>query len=629
MSDNRGKRRKLPTWERSERDDVEIPANAVRHGMAEELVTRRAVIAIRPTSYDEQAGTVEAEISRGTGVLRTDARGRFVERLNLSRVDLDSLEGIPVLDGHQNSASRHVVGIVTSARRDGDAIVAVIRLSQADDVSSQRTKIIEGVIRAVSIGYGVASRAEAIIEGQRVATIHPLIREVSIVAIGADPHAKIRSKTPMADETENDVIERPEADEPTVTETRAAIRSVARAAGLPNTWADEQIDAESTVAEAEAAAFRAMQERRPRHIRTAAPQEDMATRAQAAEDGLFMRHGGAAPEDATRTEAAQAYTNMTLRDHARACVIAAGQNARTMSDDTLFRAAMTTTSDFPNLLLGVGRRTLLASYRAAESALKRLARQGSRVDFRPGSALRLGEIGALQKVSEAGEIKHVSRSESVESYALDTYGALFTISRKALVNDDLNAFGDWSRAAGAAAAQTEADVLWSLISQAAGAGPVMGDTKRLFSADHGNLMTGAGLSVEALSDARLALRNTKGLDGKTVIAATPKFLLVGPELETQAEQLLASIYAGTTADVNPFSQKLTLLVEPRITDDSWYVWADPAQLPILEYSYLSSAPGPQVSQREGWETLSREFRVYEDFGAGAIGWRGAVRNPGA
>ncbi|GLK54394.1 hypothetical protein JOD31_001561 [Methylopila capsulata] len=308
MVDLRGRherRRKLPTWERPAKDDVEVQAGAVRHGMTEELVTRRAVMAIKPASYDEKAGTVEAEISRGTGVMRLDARGRFVERLNLTRVDLDALEGIPVLDGHQNSASRHVVGIVVSARREGDAIVAVIRLSQADDVASQRTKIIEGVIRAVSIGYGVASRAEAIIEGQRVVTIHPLIREVSIVAIGADPHAKIRSK-PMAEENETDTIERPEAEEPTVTETRAAIRSVAKAAGLPITWADEQIDAESTVAEAESAAFRAMQERRPRHIRTAAPHEDTVTRAQAAEDGLYMRHGGAAPEDATRAEAALA-----------------------------------------------------------------------------------------------------------------------------------------------------------------------------------------------------------------------------------------------------------------------------------------------------------------------------------
>ncbi|MFD1703359.1 Mu-like prophage major head subunit gpT family protein [Methylopila henanensis] len=396
----------------------------------------------------------------------------------------------------------------------------------------------------------------------------------------------------------------------------------------PAPWADEQIDAEATPTEARAAAFEAMQDRTRRtpRTRTAAPEADPAIQRRAMEDALATR-GGVALDDA-RAEAARPFLGFSLRDFARASLEARGVSTVGMDPDALFRAAMTTTSDFPALLTGAGRRTLLASYTAAASVLKTLARQGSRVDFRTGSALRLGEIGALQKVSESGEIKHVSRSEAVESYALDTYGALFTISRKALINDDLGAFNDWATAAGQAAAQTEAALLWGLLSQSNGAGLVMGDTKRLFHADHGNLLTGAALSVEALSDARLAMRNQTGLDGKTRIAVTPRYLVVGPELETEAEKVLASIYAATTADVNPFSQKLTLLVEPRITADSWFVVADPASAPILEYSYLSSAPGPQMSEREGWEVLSREFRVVLDFGAGALDWRGAVRNPG-
>ncbi|MFC3690971.1 Mu-like prophage major head subunit gpT family protein [Chenggangzhangella methanolivorans] len=361
-------------------------------------------------------------------------------------------------------------------------------------------------------------------------------------------------------------------------------------------------------------------------IRTAAPEADPAIQRRAMEDALSVRSGVAL--DDARAEAARPFLGYSLRDFARASLEARGVSTVGMDPDALFRAALHTTTDFPQLLTGAGRRTLLASYTAAASVLKTLARQGSRVDFRTGSALRLGEIGALQKVSESGEIKHVSRSEAVESYALDTYGALFTISRKALINDDLGAFNDWATAAGQAAAQTEAALLWGLLSQSNGAGPVMGDAQRLFHADHGNLLTGAALSVEALSDARLAMRNQIGLDGKTRIAVTPRYLVVGPELETQAEKVLASIYAATTADVNPFSQKLALLVEPRITDGSWFVFADPASAPILEYSYLSSAPGPQMSEREGWEVLSREFRVVLDFGAGALDWRGAVRNPG-
>ena len=90
-----------------------------------------------------------------------------------------------------------------------------------------------------------------------------------------------------------------------------------------------------------------------------------------------------------------------------------------------------------------------------------------------------------------------------------------------------------------------------------------------------------------------------------------------------------AIYAATVADVNAFSGKLSLLVEPRITDDRFYVFADPAVLPVLEYSYLSSAQGPQMASREGFDVLGMEFRVVLDFGCGAVDWRGAYLNPGA
>lgn len=52
-------------------------------------------------------------------------------------------------------------------------------------------------------------------------------------------------------------------------------------------------------------------------------------------------------------------------------------------------------------------------------------------------------------------------------------------------------------------------------------------------------------------------------------------------------------------------------------------------MPVLEYSYLSSAQGPQMASREGWDVLGMEFRVVLDFGCGAIDWRGAFKNAGA
>ncbi|MFN7003458.1 MAG: Mu-like prophage major head subunit gpT family protein [Roseinatronobacter sp.] len=175
------------------------------------------------------------------------------------------------------------------------------------------------------------------------------------------------------------------------------------------------------------------------------------------------------------------------------------------------------------------------------------------------------------------------------------------MTRKAIINDDLNAFARWSEMMGRAAAEAEIAQLMALLLQASGTGPVMSaDGVRLFHASHGNLASPASaLSEESQSAARLAMRTMKGLDGKTPIAATPRYLLVSPELETQAEKLLTAIQPAANDDVNPFAGRLSLLVEPRLTGNARYVFADPAVMPVLEVAYLASAPGPQLSSRDG------------------------------
>jgi len=402
---------------------------------------------------------------------------------------------------------------------------------------------------------------------------------------------------------------------------RAEIRTIARTAGLTAEWADEQIDAGASVIETRAAAFEAMQSRPTPRIRVVGTQDDPATIQTRRADALYARVSGTAP-----SEEARPFMGESLRDMARACVEAGGVSTRGMDADSLFRAAMHTTSDFPNLLTNTGNRTLMTAYQAAQSPIKAVARQTTAPDFRSLSRLKLSDVGQLKEVTESGEITHTTRGEAVESYALKTYGTQFSISRKALVNDDLGAFRDWGATAGRMAAETEANLLLTLLLS----NPMMGeDAKALFHADHGNL-AGSGTTVDVtnLAAARKAMRGMKALDGATPINATPKYLIVGPELETTAEQVLASIYAATVDDVNPFTAKLSLLVEPRITDASWYIFADPGILPVLEYAYLSSAQGPQMAYREGWDVLGTDWRVHLDFGAGAVDWRGAYKNPG-
>ncbi len=595
----------------------------------DESFVRRADL--RPTSFNEEAMTIEAVISTGAPVQRRDSKGLYSEVLSLdpAHVDLTRLAGAAVLDTHKQGSTRDVIGVIHSARLEGGAMLATIQLSAAPDVAPTIQKIREGVLRGLSIGYSVSAWAETNSPGGRVKTATKWTPfEASFVPVPADPGATVRS-TPMSNE--NEVIDRPPVDETKA--TRAAIREIARSAGLTAEWADTQIDGGADVTAARAAAFEEMQRRSQPGIRTqqiGPSGDDPAVISERRTDALFARVMGTAPKDEARP-----FLNDRLVDHARGFLAMRGEAVRGNRDEEILtRAAQHGLSDFPNLLTGTGQRILMAGFEAAPNVLKTLARKGTRTDFRAGTSLRLGEVGKLSKLTENGEIKSTTRGEAKESYALDTYASMFSLSRKAIINDDLGAFRDWGTAAGRAAAETEAALLLELLTQSSGAGPQMSDGKRLFHTDHGNLAAsgatpmGTG-DLAPLSVGRLVMRNQKGLDGKTPISAAPKFILVPASLETETEQVLSAIYAASAGDVNPFAGKLTPLVDARLSGNGWYLFADPASLPVIEYAYLSGAEGPQLASREGWDVLGMEMRVVLDFGCGAVDWRGAYRNPGA
>lgn len=578
-----------------------------------DLLTRR--FSVQPASLNADDRSVQVILSTGADVRRAG----FVERLAMSADAWEIPESIPLLDGHRNGSFRDVLGQVRDIRFEAGRMVGTAFISNDDAWAA----VERGDVRDVSIGYAPRKHSESrdAVSGDRIRTLTmATLREASLVPVGADPGAQTRTQ-PMDD----DIIDAPEIVSDDVATTRAEIRTIGRAAGMATDAVDALIDRNATVTEARAAAFDAMQSRRVT-INVTQSNEDPAVLVTRQTEALSCQLMGTEPSDAARP-----FMGLGMTDHARLILTRAGvAGIATMAAEPLITRAMHVSADFANLLTGTGTRILLASYAAAESPLKQLAVQRNLPDFRPGTNIRVGGIPKLKKVTETGEIKHTSTGEAAEGFKLDTYASIFSLSRQAIINDDLGGLTQWGTMAGRASAETEADTLIELFIQSSGAGPLMQDGKRLFHVDHGNLAaTGADPDVDTLSVARLALRRQTGLDGVTPINVRPKFLLVSAELETVGEQLLAELAAATVGDANPFSGKLTLLVEPRLPESSWYVFADPATLPTLAYGYLTSAPGPQLASRDGWDVLGREFRVVLDFGCGALDWRGAYRNPGA
>jgi phage head maturation protease len=597
------------------------------------ILTRRATLA--PDTADPEARTVEVIWSTGAPVRRRDMAGQYIERLSLApeAVDLSRLEGASVLDAHRQTAVRDVLGSVRSAAVDGKRGTALIQFSARPEVEPVWQDVLAGILRHVSVGYSVEEWAETAENGARVLTaVRWTPHEISLVPTPADPGAHIRMETEMTDTTTT-----PAPPEAPTTETRAAtnaeIRSIARIAGLEQSWIDGQIDGGADPDTARRAAFEALAKRSAPTIRTeqvrvemGESQDDPALRARQMGEALYARIN---PRHEL-SEPARRYAYSTPVDMAKELLTLRGETTMALSPASLVTRALHTTSDFPIILGDTVGRVLRDAYQAAPSGIRRLGRQTTARDFRAVNKIMLGEAPLLEKLNEHGEIKAGTMAEAREAYKVETWARKIGVTRQVLVNDDLGAFSDLARRMGQAAAETEARILVTLLETGSGNGPTLSDGKTLFHADHGNKAgTGAVISDATLSAARLALRTQKGIEDRT-IRVTPRNLLVPPALETTAEKWLASIAPATAADVNPFSGSLSLVVEPRLSSATrWYVTADPGEIDGLEFAYLSGAEGPQVESRSGWDVDGVEIRVILDFGAGFIDHRGWFMNAGA
>jgi hypothetical protein len=345
----------------------------------------------------------------------------------------------------------------------------------------------------------------------------------------------------------------------------------------------------------------------------------------AAGEALFSR----VTPSHTPSGIARQYVGLTIPDHARVCLHRAGVNVMGLSAPALIERALHTTSDFALILADTVGRTMRASYSAPASGIRQLGRQTTAADFRAKSRLMLDSSGmTLERVNEAGEFRSGSMTEAGESYAIDSFGRIIGISRKALINDDLAAFTDLSRHLGQASNAFESQFLVDLLIAQSGLGPNMSDGVKLFDTAHGNKSgSGAAPSETTLSAARLAMRKQTGPNGG-LIDVTPRFVVIPPDMETATEKVLSAIQATTVDDVNPFA-RLSLIVEPRLTDAKrWYVVADPAQVDGLEYCYLAGSAGPQVETKIGFEVDGVQLKVRLDFGGGFVDWRGWFTNAG-
>ncbi len=235
--------------------------------------------------------------------------------------------------------------------------------------------------------------------------------------------------------------------------------------------------------------------------------------------GEFLA-GCGTDEQKRALEMAQEYRNFRLIDMAKEYLSLKGINPRgwdvtRISDEALkgpsrgpefFAGGAESTSDFPAILANVANKTLRQGYEAYPRTFQPFCRQVTAQDFKPINRVMLADAPALQPLNEKGEYHRANLINNNISYQLGTYGEIVALTRKVIINDDLQAFTRVPALLGVAAAQLESNTVWGIITsnpQAIYAGDK--NKTALFAAAHNNLLTGVASSIDPTVQNAVAL----------------------------------------------------------------------------------------------------------------------------
>lgn len=607
-----------------------------------------------------------------------------MDRLNAGASVLDNHD-------RYSSVQKSVVGVVQRAWLADGKLRVIIKFSNRADVAPLKQDVKDGIIRNVSIGYRVFQYriTENTDTPSLYEATDWEPSEVSFVGVPADYNAGVRSdgkeenevqiiknskttnmpdKKPVTQTTEETrsqeggatpatVVNAPAKETTPVSEGEvrsttikaervrsAEIFKAVRAAKLPAEYAEELVGDETVTLDGARAAILnkladAQSTAQTRNINPGivVNADETDRRRAGMRNGILVRAGVTTiKEDGkdVRVDAGE-FRGMSLIDMAREAVELGGTKTRGLTHREIAQIALgindntraaNSTSDFPIVLGNTINRSLRSAYELAERTFMPFCRRGNAKDFRTMTKVQLGDLANIDAVAEGGEYKMGTLGEGGESYKVAKYGKIIPITWETLVNDDLDAFSRIPQTMANACAQKQSDLVYGILT----GNPNMADGIAVFeAATHKNYTSaGTAISVASLTVGRKAIRQQK-TPGGSFMNLIPKILLVGPDKEQEALQFLSANYVATKgADINVWAGSMQPIIEGRLTGNQWYMFANPATIDTIEYSFLD---GEEIftEQKIGFEVDGMQVKVRMVFGAKAIEHRGMYKNVGA
>jgi hypothetical protein len=604
-------------------------------------------------------------------------------------------ETLPILRDHRDD--RHV-GHSTRFASDGRKLVVEGVISGAGPDAKE---IVESARRGFTWNVSIAAeigRVERVEEGQRVhvngrTIVGPLylarrsqVFEVSFLTIAADAEAEAkiaarkatmkrnkRNNRVAGDDDSADLLDRRAVvmtaedadDEPTEAdlkeaERRRKIRAACSPEGLVSDCVgaavqeiQERALAENwSVNDTELAVLRAS---RPKATAPAFRQAGPELRS-VLEAGMclslglrddFLRDRAGVDERVIDQATARQYRGLSIHglfQHAIAAVgrSAVGVNAVELFDRALdahhtLRASGVSTISIPGILSNVANKVALQSFLAIEQTFQLVAATRPVRDFKQVTSYRLTANSTYAELPPGGMIEHGTLSEDSFTNQAKTYGKMFGLDRRDIVNDDLGALMAVPKLLGRGGALKLNTVFWTEFL----------DNATFFTDARNNYFEGAGtvLSSDSLKTALQKFRDQVNEEGDP-LGAEPRVLLLPSSLEIKGLELLRATQINTggastetrVPNVNLWADRFTPAVSSYLNSASitgnsstaWYLIADPNDVAVIEICYLNGLQTPTIESSDAdFNQLGLQSRGYFDFGVAKQDYRGGVKSKGA
>jgi phage major head subunit gpT-like protein len=278
------------------------------------------------------------------------------------------------------------------------------------------------------------------------------------------------------------------------------------------------------------------------------------------------------------------------------------------------------THSISNVLAATYGKFLLQGYTAVEAAWDQIASIRSVSDYKTVTGVRLNGGFDFEDVGPSGELKSADASDETRTIKAKLTGRMSSITMVDIVNDDLGALTQVPARLGRGAAVKLNKDFWTEF-QASNSSFYRAETAA----------AGNALQISSLRTAVASYRKLTDPDGNP-LGITPQLLLVPPELEMTAEELMGSsvLITGenaTRGNVNVFAGRFRVVSSAYLTSGTtWWLMANPAELPAMEVAFLNGQRLPTVQQAEAdFHMLGIQVRGHFSYGVAKAEARGAYR----